>query len=365
MKLAMQPLRLQKMLIISVVKRLVGGELFLVMIFLLAELFSSLWRFLASGAEAWNIFLWVAAGIPRHCIEVFPVAFLFALTMSLSELQANGELMVIYSAGISLRKLTIPIFMVAVLSAFIIFAVNEYGAIPASMERDNLYQTMLGTKTTSFNPQDITILAKKGRVVYRCSSFNPQSNTMRDVDILERDEAGIPERRVLAESAAWNDGIWIFSGTRIFARMHEENWTELPGGTFSDKAFSEPPESFAMITKNPVMMKLVQLEKYLGFLKNAGLPSAEAEIEFHKRFSTVLTLPIVFGLSLVFSGLFRKNILLMSLLFSLGTATVYYVAQMLGSLAAKSNLVSPMAGVWSVSLLFSILAAISFFKAKT
>lgn len=365
MKLLMKPLRLQKLLIGSVLRRLAGGELFLVMIFLLAELFSSLWRFLASGAEVGKIFLWVAAGIPRHSIEVFPVAFLFALTMSLSELQANGELMVIYSSGVSLRKLNIPVFMLAVASAFAIFGMNEYLAIPATVQRDNLYQNMLGAKTTGFNPQDITILAQKGQVVYRCASFNPLTATMRDIDILERDESGAPSRRILADSAKWTENRWLFSGARVFSRTQSNFWTELPGGNFSDNAFSEPPESFAMITKNPAMMRLMPLKNYISFLINAGLPSVEAEIEYNKRFSTLLTIPIVFGLSLVFSGLFRKNILLMSLLFSLGTATVYYVAQMLGSLAAKSSLVSPFFGVWSITILFSLLAGLCFYKAKT
>lgn len=365
MTLSLKPLRLQQLLILSVFRRLVGGELFLVMIFLLAELFSSLWRFLASGAEVAKIFLWVAAGIPRHSIEVFPVAFLFALTMSLSELQANGELMVIYSSGVSLRKLNIPIFILTIASAFAIFGMNEYLAIPASMQRDTLYQTMLGSKSSSFNAEGITILAQKGRMVYRCASFNPQTATMRDIDILERDEDGLPSRRILADSGTWTDGTWLFSGAKIFARTQGNAWTELPSGNFSDQAVSEPPESFAMITKNPAMMRLVSLKNYIGFLKNAGLPSAEAEIEYNKRYATLLTIPIVFGLSLVFSGLFRKNILLMSLLFSLGTATVYYVAQMLGSLAAKSSLVSPFFGVWSITIIFSLLAAVSFFKAKT
>lgn len=365
MKLLLKPLRLQKLLLVSVFRRLVGGELFLVMIFLLAELFSSLWRFLASGAEVGKIFLWVAAGLPRHSIEVFPVAFLFALTMSLSELQANGELMVIYSSGISLRKLNIPVFLLAIASAFCIFGMNEYLAISASVQRDNFYQNMLGTKTKGINSQEITILAQKGRVVYHCTSFNPLTATMWDIDILERDVSGAPLRRILANSAVWADEQWLFSGARVFSRTLSGLWTEQPGGNFSDKAFSEPPESFAMITKNPTMMQLVPLKNYINFLKNAGLPSVEAEIEYNKRFSTLLTIPIVFGLSLVFSGLFRKNILLMSLLFSLGTATVYYVAQMLGSLAAKSSLVSPFFGVWGITILFSLLASFCFFNAKT
>ena len=55
----------------------------------------------------------------------------------------------------------------------------------------------------------------------------------------------------------------------------------------------------------------------------------------------------------------------MSLLLSLATATVYYVAQMLGSISAKLGLVDPALAVWGVAIFFILASAAGFLGAKT
>jgi len=44
-----------------------------------------------------------------------PVALLFAITFTLSELYADGELLVIFGAGISIRSLCVPVLVMSAL----------------------------------------------------------------------------------------------------------------------------------------------------------------------------------------------------------------------------------------------------------
>jgi len=134
---------------------------------------------------------------------------------------------------------------------------------------------------------------------------------------------------------------------------------------FSRPELNEDPGSFGIIREKPGLMKTGELATSIRALEKSGLPSAEARTELQKRFSFLLTPLIVCGLSVSFAGLFRKNSLLMSLLFSLATATVYYVAQMLGALSAKTGWLSPALGVWSVSIVFLVVSVIGFLKART
>ncbi|MCX8012934.1 MAG: LptF/LptG family permease, partial [Rectinema sp.] len=90
-----------------------------------------------------------------------------------------------------------------------------------------------------------------------------------------------------------------------------------------------------------------------------------AEVELQRRLSFALTPLVVVGLAAVFAGRFRKSVFLLSLLASLSCATLYYVAQMIASLAARSRMVSPNLAVWGVMGLFSAISAVSYLKAKT
>jgi lipopolysaccharide export system permease protein len=81
-------------------------------------------------------------------------------------------------------------------------------------------------------------------------------------------------------------------------------------------------------------------------LQNAGLPFIEALANYYHRFSFATTSFVVMILSISMGGRFRKNILLMSLLASLGTAVVFYVMEMITMMMARLGYIPPFFGAW-------------------
>ena len=345
--------------------RFAGGEAFLVGIMVLADLFSSMWKLLAVEAPFGNILLWVAEGVPAHMTEVLPIALLFGITLSLAEMHADGELLVICGSGISVQSLSLPIMVFAALIAGAMFLGNDWITIPSSAAREALYAAMTGQNGQGRQVSNIAILSKGGAFVYRVGSYDPAAKRIANVDVVERNAAGQPVSRILAPQATWEGDRWSFKDARIFSAKENGEWTETKRKEFSRLELNEDPASFGIIREKPGLMKTGELAAYIRALGKSGLPSAEARTELQKRFSFLLTPFIVCGLSVSFAGLFRKNSLLMSLLFSLATATVYYVAQMLGALSAKTGWLSPVLGVWSVSIAFFIVSVIGFVKART
>ena len=359
------PVLLRNLLMKQILLRFAGGELFLVGIMMLADLFSSMWRFLAMEAPLGTILLWVLAGFPAHLTEVLPIAFLFGVTLSLAEMHTDGELLVVFGSGISVQSLSLPVVVFSLLMAGTMFAVNDFVTVPSSEKRDELYAAMTGQKGQGRQISDIAIMAKGGRFVYRIGSYDPATKRLTDVDILERDDSGEPVSRLIASRAVWGADKWEFTEARLFSKKKNGEWTETAEKNYSRGDLDEGPDSFGNIKEKPGLMKTGELKAYILFLENSGLPTAEAEIEYNKRFSFLFTPIIVCGLSVAVAGLFRKNSLLMSLLFSLGTATVYYVAQMLGALSAKTGWVQPGVAVWSVTAVFLLISLAGYFRART
>lgn len=359
------PSLLRRLLLGEILKRFAGGEAFLVGVMLLAELFTSMWRFLAMDAPIDGILLWLAAGVPAHALEVLPVAFLFGITLSLAEMHADGELIVVCGSGVSVQSLSLPILLFSVALAGAMLMANDAVAIPASAKRDELNRVLSGQKGQGRQVSDITIMAEGGAFVYRAGAYDPLARRLSDVDIVERDASGKVVSRIQSPRAEWNGGSWTFPEARVFSLSKSGDWTERSERDYAPPDLREDPSSFGILRDKPSLMRLGELASYIKTLERSGLPSAEAETELNKRFSLLFTPIIVCGLSVAVAGLFRKNSLLMSLLFSLCTATVYYVAQMLGSLSAKTGWVSPAAGVWTVTAIFLAASALGYAKAKT
>ena len=104
---------------------------------------------------------------------------------------------------------------------------------------------------------------------------------------------------------------------------------------------------------------------WIETLRKAGLPYREALTEYYKRFSFTFTPLIVALISISFTGKFRKNVLLMSLLSSMMIAAGYYILQMVLMLFAKMGYIPPLAGAWGALFTFIILSLIMLKNADT
>lgn len=356
--------------------RLGGAIALFMVVFLLADLFQNLWRFLSLDAPLAKILPWLLLGIPDHLVQALPVALLFAGSHTVAETYASGELPVIFGSGVSLARYTLPLVAVCAALSAGSFWFEDAVAIGARTSRADRAREMLGQKA-QFSASNVTLMSAQGRFVYRIGYYDDAGSALNDVDILERGEDLAPVRRILADRAAWNGRFWLFRNARIYLRQKAPaspaaaavagagRWSSTFATEWSDPALSEAPASFRGIRGEISAMPLRNLRAYAAFLEGAGLPSAAARTELQRRRAFSLS-PLIVGLLAAASGgLFRKNALLMSLLLSLSIATAYYVAQMLGTLLAKTGAVPPALGAWFPTALFLAGALVFFFRART
>lgn len=339
-----------------------GGTLFLSLIISLAELFSMLWRFLANDAPLLGILAWVGLGAPKHIVESLPVAFLFATVFILSDWHANRELEAVFSAGVSIQRLLLPLVALSVLLCVFEFEINERVSIPALRARASLQASAL--KESDSGNAIPGLIVEKGKYVYTFRYFDKKNLRLYDVSVIERNAERDLVRRVSAQSARWDEGEWRWTGATIYSK-EGELWHLSEIADYTDPNLSEPPASFERPSEDVRMLSTGELTSQLKFLRSSGLPTAAADVERQRRYSFSLTPLIVIGLAGAFVGRFKKSIFLLSMLFSLSSATLYYVAQMLASLAAQSGMLSPGAAIWSVMCCFALFSLVSYLSART
>jgi lipopolysaccharide export system permease protein len=100
-------------------------------------------------------------------------------------------------------------------------------------------------------------------------------------------------------------------------------------------------------------------------LRAAGLPFIGALAEYYHRFSFSTVSLVIMILSISMGGRFRKNVLLMSLLTSLGSAVVFYVSEMISMMMAQLGYISPFVGAWFPVLVFIVVGVLMLRHAKT
>lgn len=356
------PLILWKTFSLKIVLWTMGGTLFLSMLSSLVELFSMLWKFLARDVPLWDILQWIGLGAPQYIVDSLPVAFLFAIVFTLSNWHANNELEAVFSAGISLQRFLLPLFVLALVFCAAEFYITDVVSIPFLRMRNTLQSEIL--KESDSRATAPGFIAEGGRFVYTYRYFDERQLRLYDIVIIEKDREGNLLRKLSAPNARWEGGRWVFAHATIYEKI-DGSWRYARMDEFSDPTLAEPPSGFSRPTMAVHLLSTKELQEQIDFLKAAGLPWVDAAVEKERRVSFSLTPLIVIGLAAMFAGRFNKSIFLLSMLFSLASATLYYVAQMIASLAAEAGMVSPVLAMWSVIIGFSLVSIVAYLNART
>ena len=330
----------------------------------LVDLFANLWRYLAQEAPLLSVLKVMALYLPTALSNGLPIALLFAASFSLASLYANNELTVIFGSGVSLARFTAPLFAVALLLCAGSFFFDDSVVLRTVKSKNELSRSLLNQRSSMSNP-DVTVISRDGAIVYRVQFYDDASQNLSGITVMERDEKGEPVARTEASTARWDGSRWVFGRVRRFEKAADGSWTDLSYGSWTSDRLDERPDAFRSQNRDLNEMSASELGIYVSFLRRAGLPYAGAQAERHKRYSFAFTPIVVVLLAGAAGGRFRKNVLLASLLTSLLAATMYYVAQMITMLLAKTGSIDPRVGAWAPLVVFVAAGVLLFRTSRT
>lgn len=338
---------------------------FFVLIFQLMDVFSNIQRYVNKDVSVVDIGLIAFYYIPKCISYSIPIGFLFSITFTLGIFYSNNELIAIFGSGVSLYRLVMPFLVIGMLLCVGVFFFEEEIVIDTFIKKNNIYKKVLELPEP-FSNYNVTVKTADNRIIYQVNYYNDVQKSLSQITILERDAQDIFLRRIDAETASWNGKNWVLNSCRIFKWNHDmTRFLEESQAVIDDPVFSEKPELFQRDTRKIEELNYRDAFDWVTALMKSGRPYQEAESEFYKKFSFALTPLIVALISCTIGGILRKNILLMSLLFSLCIVVVYYVIQMITMTMASSGYIPPFWGAWSATLLFLIVGIGLFRLART
>lgn len=342
--------RLRQLLIQEFIPVFLTSLLFFIMILEMVDLFANLWRYLNQEVPLTVIATIQGLYLPKCVSYAIPIALLFSIAYTLGDFHGKNQLIAVLGAGISLFRFILPLLVMGGFLSVFSFFFQEHLVIDTYKAKNELFRNVLNTSTT-FSNANVTILGDDVGTVYHAEYYDDEKRTLIGLLLAQRDSKGNLVTRIDAESAEWKGSFWELRNARILTKVGED-FVEEKIPTYSAITLTTPPLRFRKMTKTVDEMRLVQAQEWIESLRKAGLPYRETLTEYYKRFSFAAS-PLMVS---VFAGLagamFRKNILLMSLLVSLVLSVVYYVIQMMMVLLAKLGYIAPLTGAWSAFILF-------------
>jgi lipopolysaccharide export system permease protein len=196
----------------------------------------------SAGQVAWY-YIYKA---PELLVVVMPIALLLALLYALTNHARHNELTALRAAGLSLGRLSLPYLGVGFAFSLILLALNELW-VPKG---DDAAQEVIASRTAASSSRRAKRWrhnlhfrnARDGRI-WNIGAFNMITGEMKNPQV----EWPIPEgaRRLIASSAVWSNGCWVFHDVHEIVTMSgrdSSEFTDTRTNSLTVCEFSETPE---------------------------------------------------------------------------------------------------------------------------
>lgn len=331
---------------------LIAQGLFLI-IFLIFDFFSKVYSYIDNSVSTANILLITFLLAPKAIWLTMPVAIMFGIIMAIATLYQNNELVAIFTAGISIYKLVLPLILFNLILSLCMIFIDSFIVIPAFRYRENLYEYLTSSSKDKYN---VTIKGKNN-YFWNIFRFVPSNNSLINIRLFKVNENFNIIVLLEAESAIYTKNGWVFKSGII------REWDD-DGFLKNEKKFykyhlndlEEDPKTFKDIFKKSEYdiekMTIFEAQKRLKLLKELGIDYTTELLNYHKKFSFPFTLLIVCLIAIGVSTLSQKNILILALFFSIGLAIIYYVFQLIINSMTAGGKINPIIGAWLPIIIF-------------
>ena len=327
--------------------------LFFVLLFELVDASTNLWRFLSHETSLLAIATIAFYYLPKCIAYSLPLSLLFSVAFTLGNFYRNNEVISVFGSGINLTRFVLPLILLGVSLSVGNFYFEEKVVISTIKTKNQLVQTAL-KQTVTYSNSNVTVKSSDNRFVYNVNYYNDKNQTLSGLLLLEKSDTNEIVRRVDADYADWNGSNWVLHNCQIYEKQGDLMSKQVRS-TYSMEELTEAPAIFRRVSFKIDEMEAEAAASYIESLKKAGLSYQEPLTEYYRKFSFALTPLIAVLIASAVGGLFKKNVLLMSLLFSLAIFIVYYVVQMVTLTLARNGVIAPAYGAWTSFVIFLIV----------
>lgn len=319
------------------------------------------------GARGLDLWMYVFVAIPSYLAVVLPLALLVSLMFVLGKLHRGNEFTALRAAGVSLWRITAPVWLIGVVACGLTWWLNT-SIVPWSVEESaELRDNLQFRKESGLLPPD------RVGAVYSVGFDNPHGGRMwffnRYSQFLDRGY-GVSvsllnehrrETMRLEAAEAWfePDRGWVFKSGRALTFRPEtgELTATEPFVERAEENFREDPRLMLLIDRKPTDLSLPQLRRLIDYFAIENNPKGTPyAVRYFGLVADTLGPLIVIAIAIPFAVSGVRVNPAVGVSKSIALFFLYYIlANFASSLAAK-QIVDPQVAAWVPNIGMTVLA---------
>ncbi len=293
---------------------------------------------------------------------LWPLYALISVIFFTSRLAYNSEIISMFNAGMSFRRLLRPYMIGATIFALGHILGNHYFIPMANKARLDFEYQYIWTTNENGQTNDLHLFLKPGEKIF-INFYRKVDSSMIDVR-LERYEGQKLTSILKARSARWITATrqWRLSSYEI--RQLDSLGEQLVSnmGEELDTTLNLEPADFVQYVDQKDMMTTPELTRYIHKLQSRGAGNTRKfEVEKHRRTADPFTILILTIIGVAVASRKVRGGMGLHLAIGIGMGAIYIFLSRFSTTFAMNQSLSPLLGVWIPNIIF---AGISYWLAK-
>jgi len=320
------------------------------------------------GARGVDMLVYLGVTLPSFLAVVLPLALLLSLLFVLGKLHRANEFTALRAAGVSLGRITAPVWLVGLAACGLSWWLNS-SVVPWSVEasrelRENLtFRKQAGTVAAD-RIGAVESVAFDNQRAQRVWFFNRYSTFLHrgyGVTVSELDEHRRERSRLVAAEASYGEHGegWIFRDGRVLT-FNPETGELQDAAAFSSLVrgqYREDPKLMLLIDRRPVDLSFSELRRLIDYLEFENpLKATPYAVRYYSLIAYIFGPLIVIAIAIPFAVTGVRVNPAVGVSKSFGLFFLYYILDNVASSLATKQLVDPQLAAWLPNLGMAALA---------
>lgn len=296
---------------------------------------------------------------------LWPLFALIAVIFFTSRMAYNSEIISIFNAGVSFRRLMRPYLIAAFIVSLIHFIGGHYFIPNGNKVRLDITYKYIHKNDDKGKTRNVHMFLSPDTKVY-IQYYRKSDSTARDFR-LEKFKDGQLVHLLKAQNAAWKGepDKWRLKNYEMRGFDGMKEFIVIGRGQEIDTSLNLSPQDFVDYKEQQSMMTTPELLRYIRKQKDRGVGNTtKYEIEYHRRTSEPIT---IFILTLIGMSIAARKVrggIGLHLALGIGLGAIFVFLTRFAMVFATGNAIPVMLGMWIPNIIFGIVSVVLISKAQ-
>ncbi|MBF0463680.1 MAG: LptF/LptG family permease [Nitrospirae bacterium] len=295
--------------------------------------------------------------LPRYLKYLLPMAVLMAVLIVFGQASKLGELVAVKASGGRLKRLFLPVIVLALLVSFVDFAVDELIAAKFNFYANNLLFKIKNKKQRLiYKTEDVWFMEKKDMII-NAALYQPEDKSLNDVSVFVTNGGKLVEI-IKSKRCYFKDNMWVMDDALKYD-LRTMSASKVKDLHFENFKTTNIYDDSVMISDE---MHFLDLYRYNLRLKAAGYNNQRVLVDLNAKLSYPFTCMVMVLLGLAISARFKMGGNIINVGLSIAISLIYWIFFAMAISLGYSGILPALLSAWLIPVSFGAVAAYFFNK---